>query len=403
VPWVGGSKDLIVVAAVLATGLVTLQRTVLRRTHPVDRWVLLLVGFLLGLYVLNVGGGFDPSSYGLAWFHGVRLVAEPLLLLLVGLSVDEPRRVLRWAVGSLLATGSFVASVGLLQQILGGAFLVSLGYEYGPNVRMIFGQLRSFGTLDEPFAYAAFLLSALGAAFFAVRRTALLPLAGIVIAAGILVSFVRTASVVALALVGLWLVQRRQVAAAVVLIAAACVAAVAFLVSATATESRTVRGNASTYLTINGRTEAWRVALGEPVDWVFGRGVGVVGTAAERASFSVSETRRDAEEKRDDVVDSGYFAAVADVGIAGLAVLLVLIGRLLALGASAARRGDGAGWLAIALVMVMLLDATTRASFTGFPTAFLGMLVVGVATAAGSGSAYGPRNRTPAGVAPATL
>ena len=30
----------------------------------------------------------------------------------------------------------------------------------------------------------------------------------------------------------------------------------------------------------------------------------------------------------------------------------------------------------------MLLDAVTRASFTGFPTAFLGLLLVGIALAA---------------------
>jgi hypothetical protein len=393
VPWIGGSKDVIVFAAVLATCLVTLQRIVLRRAQPIDRWVLLLVGFLLTLYVLNVGGGLHPSNFGIAWFHGVRLVAEPLFLLLVGMSVDEPRRVLRWAVGSLLVTASFVASIGLLQQLVGGEFLVNLGYEWDTNVRTISGRLRSFGTLEEPFAYAAFLLSALATMFFVPPRTTLLVPAAAVIAAGIAVSYVRTAAVVALALIGLWLVRRRQGVAAAIVIATALVAAIAFLVSASATETRTVRGDASTYLTINGRTDAWSVALGGPLDWVFGRGVGVVGTAAERATLSVSGTRKEAEEKSGTAVDSGYFAAVADVGLAGLAVLLALLGRLLALGASAARRGERSGWLAIALLSVVLLDATTRASFTGFPTAFLGMLLLGVAIAAGRAPDR-PRGRT---------
>jgi hypothetical protein len=381
-PWIGGSKDVIVFAAFLATALLMLQRTWLRRPHPVDRWVLLLGGFFLGLYVLNVGSGFDPSQFGLAWFHGLRLVAEPLLLLLVGLSVEEPRRVLRWAIGSLLVTGTFVACVGLLQQVLGAEFLVNLGYEYNKNVRTISDRLRSFGTLEEPFAYAAFLVSALGAALFGRRRTPFVGLAGVVIAAGLLASLVRTAAAIVLALIGLWLVRRRQGAAAAVLIAASGAAAIAFLASASATESRTVQSGTSEYLTVNGRTDAWKVALGEPTDWVFGRGVGVVGTAAVRADISISESRRAAESKKVDAVDSGYFAAVADVGVVGLAVLLALLGRLLLLGVAAARRGQEAGWLAIALLLVMLLDASTRASFTGFPTAFLGMLVLGVAIAA---------------------
>jgi hypothetical protein len=48
----------------------------------------------------------------------------------------------------------------------------------------------------------------------------------------------------------------------------------------------------------------------------------------------------------------------------------------------AGRRGSDAGWLALALLTVMVLDATTRASFTGFPPAFVGFLLIGVALAA---------------------
>jgi hypothetical protein len=59
-----------------------------------------------------------------------------------------------------------------------------------------------------------------------------------------------------------------------------------------------------------------------------------------------------------------------------------MFGRALMLGARAAGRGDAAGWIAVGLLAVMLVDALTRASFTGFPSAFLGMLLVGVALAA---------------------
>ena len=40
------------------------------------------------------------------------------------------------------------------------------------------------------------------------------------------------------------------------------------------------------------------------------------------------------------------------------------------------------GWLALALVIALTIDALTRSSFTAFPTAFLGLLLVGVALGA---------------------
>jgi O-antigen ligase len=102
-------------------------------------------------------------------------------------------------------------------------------------------------------------------------------------------------------------------------------------------------------------------------------------------------------------VDSGYLATVADVGIVGFAVLLMLLGRLWLLGSRAARSGSDAGWLAIGALMVLMLDALTRASFTGFPTAFLAFLFVGVALGAASeetpGAARAPLSRRARGTA----
>ncbi len=149
-----------------------------------------------------------------------------------------------------------------------------------------------------------------------------------------------------------------------------------------ATETRTVQTAPSVFLSINGRTGVWKTVLGKRSDWLFGRGVGDVGTAAERATFGVYRTRSSADALQGTAVDSGYLAAVADVGLVGLALLLGLLVRLGYLCAAAARRGSEAGWVGAALLVVMVLDAVTRSSFVGFPTAFLGMLLVGVAIAA---------------------
>jgi hypothetical protein len=373
-PWIGASKDVITGAAVIAVGVVWLRRG----GWPADRWVLIAVSLLLGLYVLNLGGGFAGNSFDLAWFHGVRLIAEPLLLLVVGLGLAQPRRTLRWAVGSLIFSAAGVALVGLAQQVVGADRLIAFGYDYNKQVRTIGDHLRSFGTFDEPFAYAAFLLFGLAAAMFGVRRGPFAWVAVVLIAAGLAASLTRTAAVVSIALTALWLARRGFLPVAILLGAASVVAAAAFLVSsAGATKSKTVVAGNSTYLTINGRTEAWKVALGRPADWPFGRGVGEVGTAAERATVAVSDRRKTGGPSG--AVDSGYFATIADIGLVGLGVLLALLGRLLVLSRRAVARDRSEGWLAAALVTALIMDAITRASFTAFPTAYLGLLLAGLA------------------------
>jgi len=380
-PDAGPTKDVVALAALAAVGLLTLERQRTRTSRSVDTVVVVCVIALSALYILNLGGGLDRSAYGIAYFHGVRLVIEPLLLLLVGLNLQQPRKVFRWAMSSLVATSVVVALYGLAQQVIGPSGLVALGYAWDVEVQLIGDRLRSFGTLDDAFLYVAFLLFGLCAVLFWMQRGAAAIFAGVVISAGIAVGFVRTSLLVAIALIGLWLISRRHPVPAAFLLAAAILgSAVALLSSSGGTESTTVQSG-SLYLTLNGRTDEWRVALGGPTDWPFGRGVGKVGTAAERATYSVSRSQDEARASRVEAVDSGYFATIADVGFAGLALLLLLIGRLFALARRAAQFGLAEGRFAIGALAVLLLDATTRSSFTGFPTAFLCLLLVGVALA----------------------
>jgi O-antigen ligase len=383
VPWIGPLKDLVVVAMAAAVPLLVVQRRAEGRAFRGDPWVLGAVGLLLLLYGINLGAGFRAGAYDAAWLQGLRLTAEPLLLLVVGLTVPDARRTLRWAIGSLLATTVFVALVGLAQQALGQAGLRALGYEYDIHIRTIGPFLRSFGTLDDSFAYAGFLLFGLAALAFAARPRPLTVAAGAILLAGLAVSFVRTAVGILVALLGLWLARRSHVQVAALLVGAVAAAGIVLLLtSSEATSARAVHGNTPVFFTINGRTDAWAVALGPPSEWPFGRGVGEVGTAAERGTYGVFRTEQEALDAQFEAVDSGYFATVADVGIVGLVVLLALFARMLALARRAIDRGRSEGWLAAGLIAVMLLDAVTRASFTGFPTAFLGLLLVGIALAA---------------------
>lgn len=393
VPWIGPLKDAIIIGAVVGAGVLALERRVAGERQPVDGIVLALVGGLLGLYVLDLGKGFGPDAYGNAWLQGLRLTAEPLLVLLVGLSVRRPRRVLRWGLTSLLATSCLVALYGLYQQRVGGWGLIGMGYEWDINVRTINGHLRSFGTLDDPFAYAAFLLFGIATVGFFRTRRAVAFVALPLLLAGLTAAWVRTAAVILAALASLWLARKGEVAVAAILLATAVAASVVLLVTLQATKTRTVQTAPSVFLSINGRTDVWKTVLGEKSQWPFGRGVGAVGTAADRATFGVYRTRADADARRGTAVDSGYLATVTDVGLVGLVIMLALLIRVGQLCAAAARRGDEAGWVGAALLAVLALDAVTRASFIGFPTAPLGMLLVGVAIGA-AGTARASTRRT---------
>jgi hypothetical protein len=49
-------------------------------------------------------------------------------------------------------------------------------------------------------------------------------------------------------------------------------------------------------------------------------------------------------------------------------------------------------WLALGWLTVLLVDALSRSSLTGFPTAFLALLLVGLALAAAEQERKGPVN-----------
>ena len=53
--------------------------------------------------------------------------------------------------------------------------------------------------------------------------------------------------------------------------------------------------------------------------------------------------------------------------------------------------GTVAGWLGLGYLTVLLLDATTRDTFTAFPAAFLGFLLVGITLGAARDEARAQR------------
>lgn len=376
--WLGPLKDLTSVAAIAATVVLIVKRSSAGTKQRGDFWLGVIVATLLTLYFVNVGGALSKD---LGWVHGTRLVALPLLLLVTGLMLGDARRTLHWARISLIATACVAAFYGVVQQGVGHARLQALGYEYDQQLRFVGARIRSFGTMDEPFAYAAFLLLAMAALMLAGRRGAWPVAAGSLIFLGLVVSFVRSALIVGVGLLGLWFARRKRATIAFFLMTFTLALALAVLiVFSQATQTRTVQTSSSAFLTVNGRTDAWKVYLNDPKVWAVGHGVGEVGTAAERAQFTIN--KRPDSFKDVYAVDSGYFALIADIGLIGLAVFLALIWRVAMLSRRAISRGYDEGWLALGFMLVLLLDAVTRATFTGFPTAFLGFLLVGLALGA---------------------
>jgi hypothetical protein len=406
-PWIGPSKDVVVLAAGAAVVLRLLQRRGRRTAARTDKGILLSACLLFSLYVLDLGGVAYGPGLGVAWLQGVRLVTEPLILLVAGLLLAEPRRTLKWAATAVIVMGCLVAFYGIVQQVVGAARLNQLGYSYSRELRTTrFGYLRSFGTLDDPFAYAAFLLLALATAIFWARRSTLTLMAGLLIAVGLAVALVHTAAVAAGALFALWIVRAGRPAAGLALFCAFVgTGAVLALSSSNATETHSVNAGSNLYLTLNGRTTVWKTVFADEHKVPLGLGVGAVGTAANRASLGVTEVSgsQSAAGEGQLAVDSGYFATVADIGLLGLAIQMFLFGRLFVTARAASRRpGDSAGWLAIAYLTVLLIDAITRDSFTGFPTAFLGLLIIGIALAVARDEAASDRS-DPAFAAPRGL
>jgi O-antigen ligase len=382
--FLGPVKDVVTVAAGVAVLIMVIRRH--RRpdgTH-VDSLLVWLILAFGGLYFVNLGGSIAGGGHGIAWAQGFRLVCEPLILLMAGLTLPNPRRSLNAALVSLVATGVAVALYGIYQQYVGAPRLVALGYSYRSEVRTIGGHLRSFGTLDDPFAYAAFLLLALSAALWWMRSGSLKTVCVSLITIGLVLSYVRSAILVSVALLAVGLIRSGRGVVGFVVLAASLAAAFAFLVAVSgANQTQSVRAGPNTYVTLNGRTSVWGTVFSRPAKVPFGLGVGKVGTAAQRAQSGVVQDPTKATTGAR-AVDSGYFATIADVGIVGFVVLLALLTRLVVLGLAATRRLETAGWLVLGWLTVMLIDAVTRASFTGFPTAFLGMLFVGLGIAASS-------------------
>jgi len=362
------------------------------RARVPDRWLLAALVALLTVYVLDPAGG-----HAAGWLPAVRLVGESFGLFAVGWLARDPARSWRWLARALVGCGMVQSAFGIVQQLLGADRLVTqLGLAYGSQVRTTTsGQLRSLGTFDDPFNYGAITTLALVVAAVTIRRAWLRYATVALLAVGVVVSVDRTMIVLLPVFVLLWLAVRGRAALAALLIAGGIAAGALVLSLPSAPPppqvvlADTAPGNF--LLTLNGRTETWSQVIRGPADVLFGRGVGVLGSGLARSQQQgISEQARYVDgvapppATNDDLtsLDNSYVALVADVGLLGLALLVLFGARVwagLAAGLHTRTRPALAGG---AVLVVTLVDGLTRTSLTAFPFGFVALLVLGAALAA---------------------
>ena len=312
---------------------------------------------LVGLYVLDPAG-----AHGTSWIFGTRLLVEVLALLLAGV-VLAPRATLVHLVRAMVRrrSRSRRRSPGR-SRLAGPAALVYgwWGYEYGSQVRI---DLRAAGCAPRArsrtrsssprspcsaLALALFVASRWQAAVLIVSAVAVLGATSVrtaMLQAGLLLVVVRGQPRLRPGGGGAgrgrrggracssWRRRRRR--------------------------SRPGAPEEPLLLTLNGRSDAWALAVDGWESLVTGNGVGARGTGSTRTEVAVTGPPQFDGSAPDAAfagnpafLDSSYAQVQSDVGIVGSAALLTALaghgGRPRAAGAR--RPGDGAAWAALGVL-----------------------------------------------------
>jgi hypothetical protein len=377
----GPAKDIIAIAAIIVTAIYVGGRR-RRRQLSCDPWIVSGMLAVIALYLIDVGGSHDG-----VWQSAVRPVIEAFGLFLCGyvfLRTDDAWRV---CVRAMLAMGLLEAVTGILDQLVGGAFLANtLGFPYNEVVIQVGPVLRSFGTQLDPFNYAAMTALTIPFAFFTMgehRRRQATAIG--LLAIGVVCAFIRTSAGIGLGLILLGLVRAGRAATAGFVLAATVLVLVAYLVNA-----QSAGPGPSTAATLNGRTTEWARVF-HPEVLLAGAGVGQFGSGADRqlqgAIISVQKQGQQSQDQPSTTaaatsIDSSYLALISDVGLPGLLLVLAVFARIVAIGLAAIRIDSTAGSVLLGMVLVVAIDGVTRSSLTQFPFGPIALLAIGVAVAA---------------------
>ncbi|BBZ27700.1 hypothetical protein MMAD_19950 [Mycolicibacterium madagascariense] len=108
-----------------------------------------------------VGSISAVATIGLLGFVAIKVTFFYLLIIAVLWLAPFDDRDRDDLVSVLMGMGALVSFVGIAQIIVGPAFLIRLGYEYGRQVRTSGGFLRTFSTFVNPFPFGLYVMIAL--------------------------------------------------------------------------------------------------------------------------------------------------------------------------------------------------------------------------------------------------
>lgn len=389
----GPAKDaLTLLLIVIAVAPVLLTR---RGWLRVPDWPLLLA--VLGVIVVYI---IDPAGgHGAGWSPTVRLVVESLGLFLVGWLARDPARTWRWTWRALVGCGVAEALLGVAQQFIGVDRLVTVfGLAYGSQVRATSsGQLRSFGTFDDPFNYGAITTLALVVAAVCVQRLWLRWTILSVLTVGVIVSVDRTMLVLLPVLFLLWLIwAARRVLAGLLMATGVTLGGLVLSMPSPPPPPHVVLADTppgNFLLTLNGRTQTWSQIVRGPQDLLFGRGVGVLGNGLARSQEEgVADQNRYIEGQAVPAatnnqltsLDNSYLQVLADAGLLALALVVLFFARIRAilLARVPVRALSAPAAAGLGVLLVTVVDGLTRTSLTAFPFGFVALLTLGSAVAA---------------------
>lgn len=388
----GPAKDLVAVCAIVVLAVRVANRR-WRSRLDCDPWIVSGVLAVLMLYVLDLGGSHDS-----AWAAAVRPVIEAFGLFLAAYLLLRDANAWRLCVRMMLAMGIIEAVAGCFEQLVGQNFLANtLRFPYNTVLTTVSGLPRSFGTQLDPFNYAAMVALAVPFAFFAMSRGRRQVITIALLGAGLIAALVRTSVLIAYALVLLALVRTSRAASAGFLLAASVLGVVAVLAL-----SQSSSPQPSSVATLNGRTSEWSRVL-HPQIMIAGAGAGNIGSGTSRSlQGSIVQIQKQGSQSASSApasaaatsIDSSYLALISDVGLPGLALVIAVFARIVAVGLQATRRGATAGPILLGMVLVVAIDGATRSSLTQFPFGYIALFAIGAGLAAAERQLRQPRPAT---------
>jgi hypothetical protein len=361
------------------------------RRRAFSRGVLPLAVFLAFFMMLLLSGWDSDSAQYRA---GARALLPSMLVLAAAAAIDISAVTARRILLTIFWLGAIEAAVGISLALMPIERLLDLGFEYAVQVREVGFLLRAFGTFRDPFGFAHFTMVCV-IAMWAARRTlrealppAVLYAGIVVIATGVVMSFVRDALVGTAVGISVCEIARRRftwpVLGAIVLSA---VALGALALAPTDQDFEVLRWDNAA----NSRLAVWTDLLTELGTNPLGRGLGTVGAAAERALEDQGHMTRDYDPEGQyvifyDPVDSQYVLFLMTGGVLAFGMFWAAVVSLVLWVRRHMSRLDSP-WTetltvaALGVLASLLVAGITRNILEEYPTGVIFWLVTGLLVA----------------------